>query len=154
MSKCITCGAELHPERAAKYNYCMARECQEKNAKGLTIAVVGMNKAAEEFVILDERTKADLASGRYHDQRRGSFGTSEPAPAAAQAAQPKVTAAPAPRPVPKTRAPRPRAGPSPQGHPAAGAAPGAEDAPTAAPAGRSAGPQAVEQKAGEARASL
>jgi hypothetical protein len=111
MSKCITCGAELHPERAAKYNYCMARECQEKNAKGLTIAVVGMNKAAEEFVILDEHTKADLASGRYHDQRRGSFGTSESSPAAApaaQAAQPKVTAAPAPRPVPKTRPPRPR----------------------------------------------
>src|ERR1700729_2089058 len=81
MSKCITCGAELHPERAAKYNYCMAPECQEKNAKGLTIAVVGMNKAAEEFVILDERTQADLASGRYHDQRRGSFGTSAPAPA-------------------------------------------------------------------------
>jgi hypothetical protein len=40
-----------------------------------------MNKAAEEFVILDDRTKADLASGRYHDQRRGSFGTSEPGPA-------------------------------------------------------------------------
>jgi hypothetical protein len=91
MSKCITCGTELHPERAAKYNYCMARECQEKNAKGLTIAVVGMNKAAEEFVILDDRTKADLASGRYHDQRRGSFGTSEPGPAS-RAAQINVPA--------------------------------------------------------------
>jgi hypothetical protein len=111
MSNCVTCGTALHPERAAKYNYCMARECQEKNAKGLTIAVVGMNKAAEEFVILDDRTKADLASGRYHDQRRGSFGTSEPSPAAApaaKAAQSKVIAAPAPRPVPKTRPPRPR----------------------------------------------
>lgn len=104
MSKCITCGAELHPERAAKYNYCMARECQEKNAKGLTIAVVGMNKAAEEFVILDERTKADLASGRYHDQRRGSFGTPEPSPAG-RAAQ---ATAPAQRPAPraKTRPPQ------------------------------------------------
>jgi hypothetical protein len=90
MAKCITCGTELHPERAAKYNYCMAPECQEKNAKGLTIAVVGMNKAAEEFVILDDRTKADLASGRYHDQRRGSFGTSAatPAPRAAQGTVP------------------------------------------------------------------
>ena len=85
MTKCITCGTELHPERAAKYNYCMAPECQEKNAKGLTIAVVGMNKAAEEFVILDDRTRADLASGRYHDQRRGSFGTSAATPTASAA---------------------------------------------------------------------
>jgi hypothetical protein len=71
----------LHPERAKKYNYCMARECQEKNAKGLTMMAIGMNKAAEELMILDERTQADLASGRYHDQRRGSFGTTASAPA-------------------------------------------------------------------------
>ena len=45
MAQCITCGARLHPERAQKYNYCMARECQEKNAKGLTMVAVGMNKA-------------------------------------------------------------------------------------------------------------
>ena len=112
MSKCITCGTELHPERAAKYNYCMAPECQEKNAKGLTIAVVGMNKAAEEFVILDEATKADLASGRYHDQRRGSFGTSAAEPAARAAAVATVRAGqgtmPARRPAPATRPPRPR----------------------------------------------
>jgi hypothetical protein len=74
MAQCITCGAELHPERAQKYNYCMARECQEKNAKGLTMVAVGMNKAADELVILDERTRDELASGRYQDQRRGSFG--------------------------------------------------------------------------------
>lgn len=104
MSQCITCGTELHPDRAAKYNYCMAPECQEKNAKGLTIAVVGMNKAAEEFVILDERTKADLVGGRYHDQRRGSFGTSEAAPAR-RAAQGTV---PAPRPAPKAKTRPPR----------------------------------------------
>jgi hypothetical protein len=97
MANCITCGTELHPERAAKYNYCMAPECQEKNAKGLTIAVVGMNKAAEEFVILDDRTKADLASGRYHDQRRGSFGTSAATPAGG-------TTATAPAPAPAARA--------------------------------------------------
>jgi hypothetical protein len=35
MAQYITCGARLHPERAQKYNYCMARECQEKNSKGL-----------------------------------------------------------------------------------------------------------------------
>ncbi len=81
MAKCITCGTELHPERAQKYDYCMAPECQAKNAKDMTVAVIGMNKAAEEFVILDERTRADLASGKYHDQRRGSFGTSAATPA-------------------------------------------------------------------------
>ena len=86
MAQCITCGTELHPERAQKYNYCMAPECQEKNAKGLTMVAIGMNKAADELMILDERTAEDLASGRYRDQRRGSFGTSIPdaeAPAAA-----------------------------------------------------------------------
>ena len=81
MARCITCGAELHPERARKYDYCMARECQEKNAKGLTMVAVGMNKAADELMILDESTREDLASGKYRDQRRGSFGTSAAAPA-------------------------------------------------------------------------
>jgi hypothetical protein len=76
MAQCITCGTELHPERAKKYNYCMARECQEKNAKGLTMVAVGMNKSGDELMILDERTREDLASGKYRDQRRGSFGTS------------------------------------------------------------------------------
>src|SRR5215472_7497698 len=83
MEKCITCGRELHPDRAKKYNYCMSRECQEKNAKGLTMVAVGVNKAAEQYMILDEHTKEELASGKYHDQRRGSFGTSgteQPAP--------------------------------------------------------------------------
>ena len=78
MQKCITCGAELHPERAAKYDYCMSRECQEKNAKGLTMVAVGVNKAAEQYMLLDEDTKDELASGKYHDQRRGSYGTSLP----------------------------------------------------------------------------
>jgi hypothetical protein len=103
MAQCITCGTELHPERAKKYNYCMARECQEKNAKGLTMMAIGMNKAAEELMILDERTQADLASGRYHDQRRGSFGTSASAPAPAPA--PAPASAPAPGAVVRDPAP-------------------------------------------------
>jgi hypothetical protein len=74
MPQCVTCGRELHPERAQKYNYCMARECQEKNAKGLTMVAVGVNKSAEQYMILDDHTRDELASGRYHDQRRGSFG--------------------------------------------------------------------------------
>jgi len=84
MAQCITCGTELHPERARKYDYCMAPECQEKNAKGLTMVAIGMNKAADELVILDEPTREALANGKYQDQRRGSFGPPAPFPAAAR----------------------------------------------------------------------
>jgi hypothetical protein len=96
MPQCVTCGCELHPERAQKYNYCMARECQEKNAKGLTMVAVGVNKSAEQYLILDERTREELASGKYHDQRRGSFGPparSARSPAAATGAATEATAA-------------------------------------------------------------
>ena len=95
MDKCVTCGRELHPERAKKYNYCMSPECQEKNAKGLTMVAVGVNKAAEQYMILDEQTKEELASGKYHDQRRGSFCTSVPSVAPAGAPSPAPAAAPA-----------------------------------------------------------
>jgi hypothetical protein len=77
---CVTCGDELHPERAIKYDYCMKPECQAKNLKGLTMVAVGVNKAAEQYLLLDEDTQADLARGKYHDQRRGTFGQPEPAP--------------------------------------------------------------------------
>lgn len=81
MAACVTCGAELHPERAAKYDYCTAPECQQRNLKGLTMVAIGMNKAADELVLLDEQTAADMASGKYRDQRRGTFGpTAPPAP--------------------------------------------------------------------------
>jgi hypothetical protein len=79
----------------------MAPECQEKNAKGLTMVAVGMNKAAEELMILDESTREDLASGKYRDQRRGSFGT--------------FAAGPGPRPAPRATGPA--------GRPAAAAKP-------------------------------
>jgi hypothetical protein len=103
MYKCITCGRELHPERAKKYNYCMSPECQEKNAKGLTMVAVGVNKAAEQYLILDEQTKEELASGKYRDQRRELFGASEPSPALSGT----------PGPIP-TREGRPRSQPSPR----------------------------------------
>jgi hypothetical protein len=97
MDKCVTCGQELHPERAKKYNYCMSPECQEKNAKGLTMVAVGVNKAAEQYMILDERTKEELASGKYRDQRRELFGGSGPSPA------PATNTAPAPARKARTR---------------------------------------------------
>jgi DNA-binding CsgD family transcriptional regulator len=78
MARCVTCGTELHPDRARKYDYCTAPACQERNLKGLTMVAIGMNKAAEELMILDEDTRADLASGKYRDQRRGSFGPPAP----------------------------------------------------------------------------
>ena len=100
MPRCVTCGRELHPERARKYDYCMARECQEKNARGLTMVAVGVNKAAEQYMILDERTREELASGRYHDQRRGSFGPptrpSHPGTATGAASEPEPARRPAP----------------------------------------------------------
>jgi hypothetical protein len=91
MAQCITCGTELHPERAQKYNYCMAPACQEKNAKGLTMVAIGMNKAADELVLLDERTREALANGKYQDQRKGSFGP--PAPSPGETAKSGTTAA-------------------------------------------------------------
>jgi len=74
----------------------MSPECQEKNAKGLTMVAVGVNKAAEQYMILDESTRDEIASGKYHDQRRGSFGTtvtsSVPAPAPTAVPEPRPTA--------------------------------------------------------------
>jgi hypothetical protein len=89
MARCVTCGTELHPERAQKYDYCMSPECQEKNAKGLTMVAIGMNKAAEEYLILDEQTREELASGKYRDQRRGTFGPIAPSQPAGSTAKPQ-----------------------------------------------------------------
>ena len=82
VAQCITCGSGLHPERAKKYNYCMAPECQEKNLKGLTMVAVGVNKSAEQYLLLDEKTRDELAAGKFRDERRGLFGTSVPSAAA------------------------------------------------------------------------
>jgi hypothetical protein len=117
VAQCITCGSELHPERAEKYDYCLAPECQEKNLKGLTMVAVGVNKSAEQYLLLDDQTRDELARGKFHDQRRGSFGTSVPsagpdAPgggAAVQKANPAVKArGPAGHPGPARPQPLPR----------------------------------------------
>jgi hypothetical protein len=102
MAQCITCGSELHPDRAEKYNYCMAPECQEKNLKGLTMVAIGVNKSADQYMILDEQTKDELARGKFADQRRGSFGTSVPS-----SSPPEAAVAPAPA-QPGRRRPAPR----------------------------------------------
>jgi hypothetical protein len=82
MAKCVSCGSELHPERAEKYDYCTRRECQERNAKGLTIVALGVNKAADQYRVLDEPTREKVATGEYveemasgrQDRRRTSTG--------------------------------------------------------------------------------
>ena len=65
MATCTICGDELHPERAEKYDSCTKRSCRERAAKALTIASVGVNKAADQFVVLDERTEREMAKGRF-----------------------------------------------------------------------------------------
>ena len=72
MAHCVTCGSELHPERAKKYDYCTKRECRERNARPLTIAAVAVNKAADQYMVLDDRAKEELAAGKYQDQRKSS----------------------------------------------------------------------------------
>jgi hypothetical protein len=92
-----------------KYDYCTSPDCQERNLKGLTMVAVGMNKAADEYLILDERTQQDMASGKYRDQRRGLFGPA--APRTADPAKPGTLASAADRP---SRARHPRPLPAPQ----------------------------------------
>ena len=100
VARCVTCGSELHPERAEKYDYCTRRECRERNAKPLTIAAVAVNKAADQYLVLDHRAKEDLAAGRYQDHRKSSSVTDGPRPAGARGAP-----SPAARPVRRANAP-------------------------------------------------
>ena len=94
----------------------MAPECQDKNLKGLTMVAVGVNKSAEQYMLLDNETRDELARGKYHDQRRGSFGTSvasQPGPIApAQPGTPATATAALPparrdRPAPRQAQSRP-----------------------------------------------
>jgi hypothetical protein len=74
----------------------MSRECQEKNLKGLTMVAVGVNKAAEQYLILDEDTREELASGKYRDQRREFYGPRAASPTPAEASAKASADAPAP----------------------------------------------------------
>jgi hypothetical protein len=72
MATCTICGDELHRERAEKYDYCTKRSCRERAAKAFTIASVGVNKAADQFVVLDERTEREMAKGRFKKEPEAS----------------------------------------------------------------------------------
>jgi hypothetical protein len=69
LAKCTTCGRELHPERAEKYDYCTDPECQKRNARGLTIIAHGVNKAADQYQVLDERISEEVASGEWIEEK-------------------------------------------------------------------------------------
>ena len=103
MSTCVTCGDELHPERAERYDYCTKPECRDRNAKGLRMVAVGVNKAADQYVVLDERTQQEMASGRYK-KRPETPGTGRRPTAARRARGMKPE--PHPSPVPTPAAPR------------------------------------------------
>jgi hypothetical protein len=68
------------------------------------MVAIGMNKAAEEFLILDDRAREELANGKYRDQRRGSFGPVAPRPDGGGAGPP----------VARRERPRPRRVPTPR----------------------------------------
>jgi hypothetical protein len=72
MANCIICGDEIHPERAEKYDYCTKRSCRDRAAKALRIASVGVNKAADQFVVLDEHTEREMAKGRFKKEPEAS----------------------------------------------------------------------------------
>jgi hypothetical protein len=112
MAQCITCGSELHPDRAKKYDYCLAPACQEKNLKGLTMVAIGVNKAADQYLLLDEQTRDELASGKFRDPRRGSFGTSLPSSSPAAGVGPAPDGAQPARRRPSP--PRPASRPAPR----------------------------------------
>ena len=85
MATCVTCGDELHPERAERYDYCTKPACQLANAEELPIVAIGVNKASDQFAILDERTKREAASGRFKKQPDAAGSKTRRAPTATRA---------------------------------------------------------------------
>jgi hypothetical protein len=88
MATCTICGDELHPERAEKYDYCTKRSCRERAARAVRIASVGVNKAADQFVVLDERTEQEMARGRFKKEPEASGSPRRPRRPATHVKQP------------------------------------------------------------------
>ena len=88
MATCTFCGDELHPERAEKYDYCTKPSCRGRGAKALTIASVGVNKAADQIVVLDDRTEREMAKGRFKKEPEASGSPRRPRTSATHAKQP------------------------------------------------------------------
>jgi hypothetical protein len=53
--KCRSCGDVVDPRRVELgYDYCLKEECQQRNLKRVTLASVGVNKAADYYTTADE----------------------------------------------------------------------------------------------------
>src|SRR5262249_15278364 len=91
---CVTCQNELDPERAEKYDYCTRPGCQAENARGLTMVAVGVNKASDQFEVLTDRVRDEMAGGAYHDARRRTFAGHTPSASRSPRARPTPDRAP------------------------------------------------------------
>ena len=69
----ITCGTRAERFKLG-YRYRVKADCHAVHHRGPVIRTVGVNKSAEQFQILDERTREEMAAGAYHDQRRATYG--------------------------------------------------------------------------------
>ena len=92
MATCTICGDELHSERAEKYDTCTKRSCRERGGRSVRIASVGVNKAADQFIVLDKRTEQEMARGRFKK---------EPEASGSSRRRPRTPPAHTPQPIPE-----------------------------------------------------
>ncbi len=70
---------------------------------------VGVNKSSEQYVLADEKSPNDMASGTYRDQRRATYGKlAERSPASSTPDSGALVAASRARPRRQPAGPRPR----------------------------------------------
>jgi len=74
MARCVTCGSELHPERAARYDHCTRPECRRRNARALRLQAVGVNKAADQYKVVDDEAPAPAPDRAAQERGRVAFG--------------------------------------------------------------------------------
>ena len=61
MAQCITCGSELHPDRAKKYDYCLALLYNEQGLRPQEIAgKLGLSTYIVTQIILNSRSRGKL----------------------------------------------------------------------------------------------
>ena len=87
MATCVTCGSELHPERAKKYDYCIGPECQRLHLKGPKIVAVGVNKAADQYEKAGGLMQSDRAASGERAGRRTTAAVRPARPAPRPAAK-------------------------------------------------------------------
>ena len=88
MKSCQFCGEEFPAER--KYPYCMRPECVQRGLAPLRVVAVGINKAAPELMALTEDVEAQAREGKFHDQRRQTYGSRSSVTGSAQPPRPQT----------------------------------------------------------------